>query len=216
MRKTTYFMALMLFAASSASIAMQQSKPESYRYRWHDSHGQSHFSDSLTAQAIKNGYDVINNSGMIVRHVQRTLTPDERKAAQAAAAKATAARAAAQRQHSQDIQMLNAYPNLRVFKDAQQAEVDQISQSVRTTRVNLKSQEENLAALLAHVADIKHSGKSVPAFMSKRIDKQRAAVTEQRAALEQQKKAKIEAEKQMQERIERYRKLSAQLNGNNR
>jgi uncharacterized protein (DUF488 family) len=199
-----------LIAFSACAVA-QHSKPgENYRYRWYDNHGQMHFSDSLTSNAIKNGYDVLNSSGLVVQHVQRQLTPEERKAADARQAKLAAQKAAAERQHSQDMQMLNAYPNERVFRDAQQAEVDQLTQSLSTTKINLHAQEQNLAELLAHVSELKHAGKPVPDYLEKRIDTQRAAVNQQRATLVKQQQAKDAAEKTMAERLARYRKIKAE------
>jgi hypothetical protein len=169
-----------------------------------------HFSDSLNTVAIKNGYDVLNSSGLVVRHVQRQLSPAERKVAEAEQAKKDAAKKAAERQHAEDMQMLNAYPNERVFRDAQQAEINELKQSVRTTQINLHAQEQNLAELLSHVADLKQQGKPIPAFMKKRIDTQRAAVNQQRATLAKQQSAQDEAAKRVEQRIARYRKLRAE------
>jgi len=207
---------LVLLLASTAGMAQSSKQQDSYRYRWNDDHGQMHFSDSLNAEAIKNGYDVLNSNGLVVRHVQRQLSPAERKVADAKAARQKAARAAAERQHSEDMQMLNAYPNVRVFRDAQQAEIDELKQSLRTTRINLHAQEQNLAELLSHVADLKHQGKPVPAYMQKRIDTQRAAVNDQRATMVKQQAAMDEAVKKVAARIARYRKLQAKQNDANR
>jgi valyl-tRNA synthetase len=210
MRKIIHILFIgMLFASTAAMAQQQHNAHESYRYSWIDDSGQPHYSDSLTDEAIKNGYDVLNSSGLVVRHVQRQLSPKERKEAEAAAAKNDAAHAAQQRRISEDQQMLAAYPNVRAFRDAQQAQIDQINQTLQTTQINLHAQEQNLADLLAHVADLKHSGESVPKFLRDRIDKQRASVTEQRATLARQRLDKAEAEKQMDARIKRYRKLRA-------
>jgi small-conductance mechanosensitive channel len=204
-----------LLLASTAGMAQNSMQQNDYRYRWNDDHGQMHFSDSLNAEAIKNGYDVLNSNGLVVRHVQRQLSPAERKIADAKEAKQKAVQAAAARQHAEDMQMLNAYPNVRVFRDAQQAEINELEQSVRTTQINLHAQEQNLAELLSHVADLKHQGKPVPAFMQKRIDSQRAAVNDQRATLARQQAAKDAAVKKVAERIARYKKLQAEQNPDN-
>ena len=204
-----------LLLASTAGMAQSNKQQDSYRYRWNDDHGQMHFSDSLNAQAIKNGYDVLNSNGLVVRHVQRQLSPAERKIAEAKEAKRRAAEAAAERRHSEDMQMLNAYPNVRVFRDAQEAEINELKQSVRTTQINLHAQEQNLAELLSHVADLKHQGKPVPGYMQQRIDTQRAAVNDQRATLAKQQAAEEAAVKKVAERIARYRKLQAEQNADN-
>jgi hypothetical protein len=211
----TRFILCALLLASTAALAQHGKSQESYRYRWTDDQGQMHFSDSLTTEAVKNGYDVLNSNGLIVRHVQRQLSPAERKVADAEKAKRDAADAAAARQHAEDVQMLNAYPNEQVFRDAQQAEINELTQSLHTTEINLHAQEQNLADLLAHVADLKHAGKPVPTYMTKRIDDQRTAVTQQRAHMESQKKARDEAVKRVAERVARYRKLRAKQDAGN-
>ncbi len=210
-RFTSRILCAVLLSASFAVLAQGVKQSESYRYRWLDNHGQIHFSDSLTADAIKNGYDVLNNNGLVIRHVQRQLTPQERKLADARKAREAAARATAEREHAEDMQMLEAYPNERVFRDAQQASIDEIDQTLHTTKINLHAQEQNLADLLAHAAQIRQSGKPVPSFLSKRIDTQRAAVKQQRATLVQQQQAREAAVKRVAERIARYRKLRTEL-----
>lgn len=215
MRTIHHILLAGLVCMSSVAMAQQNKGPVTYRYSWKDDSGQPHFSDSLNAQAIKNGYDVINSSGMVVRHVQRTMTPQERKIADAAKARKDAARAARNRQLAEDQQMLAAYPNERVFRDAQEAEVDELTQSVRTTEVNLHTQEQNLADLLAHVADLKHQGQPVPKYLQDRIAEQRANVTEQRHTLARQKANKLAEQKQVEQRIKHYHELREKaLSGN--
>ena len=204
-----------LVAFSAAAVAQQAKTNDSYRYRWYDTHGQMHFSDSLTKNAMKNGYDVLNSNGLVVQHVQRQLTPAERKTAEAKQAKIAAEKTAAERQHAQDMQMLNAYPTERVFRDSQEAGINELTQSLRTTEINLHAQEQNLAELLAHASDLKHAGKPVPVFLTKRIDIQRSAVNQQRATLVKQQQAKQEAVKKMNERLARYRKLKAKEDAGN-
>lgn len=193
--------------AGSAGAAAQHKS--GYRYRWHDHAGQLHYSDSLTEEAVRNGYDVISDQGLVVRHVQRHLNASERQAADAAAAREAAREAAIQRQRDQDRQMLAAYPNERVLRDALQAEIDDLDQTIHTTQMNLRAQERSLADLLAHAAEIEHGGKDVPKFMNDRIAEQRKAVAEQRDALQRQQAAKAAAEQDVEKRLQRYRALRA-------
>jgi hypothetical protein len=154
---------------------------------------------------------VVNDRGMTVRHVPRQLTPEERKAAQAEAARTAAARRASERQRQADLQLLAAYPDEDAFKASQRAEIDDLVQHMRTTRLNLRAQEQSLADLLAHAADIERTGKDVPKFLVDRIAEQRQAVAGQRATLDRQEAAKVQAEHDAEKQLQRYRKLRVEM-----
>ncbi len=154
-------------------------------YRWRDAHGVLHFSDSLPPDAVKYGYELINDQGIVVRTVERALTPQERKQrAAAAAVQAAAARQARDRARA-DRQMLAAYPQESDLQQAQQEQLSTIDQAIRTTELNLKSQERALADLLQRAAEIEHTQKAVPKFISDDIARQRGVVNTQREALAQ-------------------------------
>lgn len=210
MRVKLVIAALALLGLAVAAQA-QRANQSDYRYKWHDGTGLLHYSDSLTAEAMKYGYDVINNRGMTVRHVPRQLTPEERKAAQAEAARTAAARHASERQRQADLQLLAAYPDEDAFKASQRAQIDDLVQHMRTTRLNLRAQEQSLADLLAHAADIERTDKDVPKFLVDRIAEQRKAVAEQRATLDHQEAAKVQAEHDAEKQLQRYRKLRVEM-----
>ena len=210
MRVKLVIAALALLGCAVAAQA-QRANPSDYRYKWRDGTGLLHYSDSLTAEAMKYGYDVVNDRGMTVRHVPRQLTPEERKAAQAEAARTAAARRASERQRQADLQLLAAYPDEDAFRASQHAEIDDLVQHMRTTRLNLRAQEQNLADLLAHAADIERTGKDVPKFLVDRIAEQRQAVAGQRATLDRQEAAKVQAEHDAEKQLQRYRKLRAEM-----
>ncbi|MDN5925402.1 MAG: DUF4124 domain-containing protein, partial [Xanthomonadales bacterium] len=66
------------------ALASQDSN-QTLRYRWTDGAGHLHMADALPADASRYGYDLINQYGTVIRHVDGTKTP-----AQLAAAKAKA------------------------------------------------------------------------------------------------------------------------------
>lgn len=208
--------ALSLLLGLSAHAQSGHDK-NNYRYGWRDPQGQQHYSDSLTREAIRDGYEVIDSQGMVVRQVPRALTPQEQVAAAASASKARSAARAHAEQQQADRQMLSAYPTEQSFVDAQQAELDNLDQSIHTTELNLKSQEENLAELLDHAAGIQSAGDTVSKALSERIAHQRAVVAEQRRTLEHQhqerQQAKQRAERQLRHYREVHARLQAQLQG---
>ncbi|KRF00518.1 ABC transporter ATPase [Frateuria sp. Soil773] len=177
------------------------------RYKWRDAQGLPHYSDSLTGDAMKYGYDLVNDQGMVIQHVQRQLSTEERAAARQQAAQQAAQERAVQERARSEVQMLNAYPTEAAFRQAQKQELDTLDQQMSTTRINLHSQEKALADLLARAADLERAKQAVPKYLADSIAQQRAVVANQRATLERQQAARDLAEQQAAKRLQRYREL---------
>ena len=205
MRKTAFVIALLALT----TVVYAQSKAATYRYRWKDAAGLPHYSDSLTADAMKFGYELVNDRGLVVQHVDRQLTPEERVAAQKAAEQqATVDRAAEQRKRN-DAQMLAAYPTEAAYKTLQQENLDRMDQQIATTRSNLRSQEKALTDLLTRAGDLERAKQPVPKYLSDGITKQRDVVAHQRDTLEHQQSTRdAQVQKNAQDLVH-YRELKA-------
>lgn len=183
-------------------------------YRWKDASGVVHFSDTIPASALASGYDIVNDQGRIVRHVDRELTPAERRAAMSAAAKASAARREAQQRHMSDQQLLTAYATDKDLELSQQAQLRQIQVDITALESNLHSQEETLTELLAHAADLQHSNQPIPPYVHRRIADQRETVSDERGALARRNADLTNAKVKFAEQLKHYRELQANLRNN--
>lgn len=208
MRKSIWAVVL-LTVCSSCFYAQAAQQQGGIRYRWRDAQGLPHYSDSLSSDAMKYGYDLVNDRGMVIQHVQRQLTPEERVVAQKQAAEQAAQQRAAQERSRNEIQMLNAYPTEAAFKQAQQQELDTLDQQMSTTRINLHSQEKALADLLARAADTERAKQPVPKFLVDSIAQQRTVVAAQRSTLERQQAGRDAAAQRADQKLQRYRELKA-------
>lgn len=196
-------------AALLMSLAASAQNTGSIRYKWHDAQGLPHFSDSLTAEAMKYGYDLVNDRGLVVQHVPRQLTPEERAVAnKLAAAQAEQQRIIRERANAEE-QMLAAYPDEESFRISQQQALDTIDQQIHTTQLNLRSQEKALTDLLARAADIERAKNPVPKFLTDSIAQQRDVVTGQRTALQRQQAERAQTVQQQIKQLARYRELKA-------
>jgi hypothetical protein len=117
MRKSAFIFAIVAF---TACVAVQAQNTGNIRYKWVDGQGLAHFSDSLSAEAMKYGYDLVNDRGIVIQHVPRQLTPEERVAANKLAAIEAAKQRAEQERRDADAQMLSAYPDEESYKISQQ------------------------------------------------------------------------------------------------
>lgn len=207
MRKTAFVIALLALTAAVHA----QNRASGYRYRWKDATGLPHYSDSLTSDALKYGYDLVNDRGMVVQHVDRQLSPEERAAAQKAAEQQAVVDRAAEQRKRNDAQMLAAYPTEASFKTSQQENLDSLDQQIGTTRSNLHSQEKALTDLLTRAGDLERAKQPVPKSLNDSIAKQRDVVAHQRDALERQQNARdAQVQKNAQDLVH-YRDLKAAL-----
>jgi hypothetical protein len=192
-----------------AAVAAHAQKANGYRYKWVDPQGLAHYSDSLTAEAMKSGYEVVNDRGLVVQRVPRQLTAAER-----AVANKLAAQAAAQERARQDViraeaQMMSAYPDEAAYKISLQQTVDAIDQQIHTTRINLQSQEKALAEVLDRAADLERAKEPVPKYLADNISTQRNVVAMQRNALARQQAQRDSTVAAQARELARYRELTA-------
>ena len=180
------FLSVIIAGTLLAGVAAHAQKVNGNRYKWVDPQGLPHYSDSLTAEAMKAGYDVVNDRGMVVQRVPRQLTAAERVVANKLAKEAAAKERARQDVARAEAQMMSAYPDEASYKMSLQQTVDALDQQIRTTRINLQSQEKALTGLLDRAAELEEAKQPVPKFMVDNISKQRNVVAMQRNALARQ------------------------------
>lgn len=211
MRKSPSILILIATAllASASVCAQQKTTSNNMRYKWVDGQGLLHFSDSLTQDALKYGYSVVNDQGMVVQRVQRQLTPEEQAVAQKQAAQQAAAKRAADDQARVNAQMLAAYPDEASYKVSLQQALASMDQQIHTSKVNLRSQEQALTELLARAAEAEHDKQPVPKFLQDSIAKQRGVVSELQALLQHQQAQRDQAEQQQVQQLAHYRAVQA-------
>src|ERR1700710_1972553 len=107
--RRSFRIVLSLALCAATTLAFAQKGP-SFRFKWRDGAGLAHYSDTLTTDDLKYGYDVGNDAGMVVQHVDRQLTTEELAAAKRASDARAVQDANAQAQRQADAQMLAAYP----------------------------------------------------------------------------------------------------------
>ncbi len=209
MRKLlVFFTATALFTSVVAS-AQTPTTGGGIHYKWHDGQGKVHFTDSLTSDAMKYGFDAVNDQGLVIQHVPRQMTPDERAAANKLAADQAAKQHVEQERIQANAQMLEAYPDENTYKISQQQAMDTLDQQIHTTQLNLKTQEKALTDLLGRAAEIERTQKTVPKFIGDNIASQRAVVTGQQNTLQRQQATRTQMVQDQASQLAHYRELKA-------
>lgn len=209
MRRLVIIASIALSLGLAGTAGAQSGSANGVRYRWVDASGLPHYSDSLTNDAVKFGYDIINNNGMIVQHVGRQLSPAERAAAEKQAAQQAAQQQALEAKKRNDLQLLNTYPDEDALKAQQQQVLETLDEQMNTTRVNLHSQDSALTDLLNRAADDERAKQPVPKFLSDQIAAQRNVVANERALLQHQQANREAMVQQQAQDLQHYRELKA-------
>ena len=189
--------------------AATNSSATANRYKWKDAQGSLHFSDTLPPEALQVGYDVVNPQGVVVRHVDRPRTAEERKAdalataAQAETKQRIAAAAAA------DHQLLATYPTENDLAAVHQDRLDAIDKALSNIRVSLADQEKGLDEQLAHAATFERDGKVVPASVRQQIETLRKTIANQNAFILHREAERLELIRQSDAEMLHYRELRA-------
>lgn len=212
MHKSLSILIITALLASAPVYAQQHASTNGMRYKWVDGKGLPHFSDSLSQDALKYGYDVVNDQGMVVSHVQRQLNPEEQAAAQKQAAQQAAAKRSADNQARADEQLLAAYPDEASYKASLQLALTNMDQQIHTSKLNLRSQEQALTELLDRAAEAERGKQPVPKSLQDSISKQRGVVSDLQALLQRQQSQRDEAAQQQVQQLAHYRTLQAAQN----
>ena len=203
----TFALAIAMFSSSLSA----QDNPH-LRYKWRDAHGVQHYTDTLPPEALTAGYDVVDKNGYVIKHVERALTDEERKAGAAAAAEEAATQQHAREQTKADQQLLGAYATEEALAVVQKARLESIDQAIQSVRLSQSDQEKSLAEQLTHAASLDRNGKPVPPVVHQQIETLRKNIEAQKAfiARKQNERAAI-VQKSAAEMIH-YRELRAQQN----
>lgn len=191
----------------SSSVWAASSGPSHNRYKWTDGEGNLHYADALPPEAVKFGYEIVSAQGVVIKHVDRPKTSDERAAAKADLAKAQAAKESQEARARNDQQMLSAYPTEEDLKRAQHQQSEMMDQNLNSARISLQSQEKSLAELLGHAADLDSSGKSVPPPLAKKIGDMRKLVEDQRTYIARKEKERDNTVAHFDDELAHYRSL---------
>lgn len=185
------------------SIQTVQAQNTQTRYRWVDADGHRHLSDEVPADAARFGYDVLNQYGRVIRHVDGAKSPEQL----AAEKKQAEEHKKAMEQARRDQNLLLTYPTEAELLSSQKNQVGMTEQRIESTRINMKSQLESLAGLLDKAAQLQQNGKSVPHYLRVDIDKQRSIIRKQREWIEKTEKRLEKTRADNADTLKRYRAM---------
>ncbi len=204
-------MRLIAFALTLALVASAwaQKTTQHNRYRWTDSHGAVQYGDTPTADALQNGYDVIDARGVVIKHVDRVKTAEERKSEASAAETAAKEKQRAEEIAQADRQLLQAYPSEEALVEAQKKRIAAVDQELANVKVSQSDQEKSLTEQLAYASTFERDGKPIPAPVKQQIETLRVNIESQKKFVAAKVAQRADFEQKNQAELAHYRELRA-------
>lgn len=172
--RSVILIALLIVVPAQTLLAQSNARQ---RYSWVDDQGHKHISDEVPASAARFGYDILNEMGRVIGHVDGAKTPEEIAAEKRQMEEARLART----QEQQDQVLLMTFPTEDDLLRSQHNQEDMTAQRIESTRANMNSQLEALSGLLSQAADLQRNGETLPRYLEDRIAQQRQIIRQQRA-----------------------------------
>lgn len=171
------------------------SKAKYYRYK--DNAGEVHLIYSISDQAIKYGYEVIDHHGRVLEKVEPALTKEEREAR-------NEQRILAAKHAKQDQAILRAYPTAEAYVREDHKRIASIKGQLQNFQGLLKKSESTLAALEEEAAEEERAGKKVSASLKDRIAFMESKVESDKHNIDNLERKLEDAERKRTKRIKRY------------
>ena len=139
-------------------------------YRYKDNQGNQIIGSQVPAEFVKNGYEVINDRGQVIRVVERTLT-DEERAAQADTLEAQRlAEEAAIRQQEEDTLLLRLYRAPEEVVRRRDTTLEELDAQLSVLNALLEDAEENMASVEQRIQNNIDADREPPANLLSQRD----------------------------------------------
>lgn len=180
-------------------------------YRYTDASGVPVMNDRLPPEAIKNGYEVLNDQGVVVRVVPAQMTPEEVAELDEQTARERAAREAKALQEQKDQLLLMRYSSISDIEAARERALQSIRIRVSILRSNIRSMVQQVENYQAEAANIERSGGTVDQERMDAIEnvRKRLASTQRQLADRELEMEQVKADYQID--IDRFQHLLDQV-----
>ena len=180
-------------------------------YRYTDASGVPVMNDRLPPEAIKNGYEVLNDQGVVVRVVPAQMTPEEVAELDEQTARERAAREAKALQEQKDQLLLMRYSSISDIEAARERALQSIRIRVSILRSNIRSMVQQVENYQAEAANIERAGGTVDQERMDAVEsvRKRLASTQRQLADRELEMEQVKADYQID--IDRFQHLLDQV-----
>ncbi len=178
-------------------------------YRWKDKDGKTHYGEAVPAEYADQPYDVLNNQGIVIRHVEDTTASVDALEEESKKKEREPLISAEERQVQTDRLLVIRYSSEEEITKALDLELAQLSYDTKVITQSLESTKEAIRSQISQAADQQRAGQQISAEQQQEIEQLYA----RRAGDEKQQDAMQARQERIRARytaeLERYRFLTS-------
>ena len=181
-------------------------------YRWKDKDGKVHYGAAVPAEYAEQPYDILNNAGMVIEHVEDTSIPVEVRVEEEIKGRQPLI-SDEERLRQTDRLLVIQYRSEEEIENARDLQIDQLGYDSKIINQSYDSTNNAVRDQIRQAADQQRANQQISEDQQKGIDKLYA-----RLARDEQKRSRMEhREKRIRDRfqadLERYRFLTSDTQG---
>lgn len=158
MRVITIFYILVLLLSSAEASAKNY-------YRFKNSQGKLVVKDYLPEYALRNGYEVLNGTGRLIKTIPAELSPKEKQRQKLIEQKLQEKHQAERKKRQKDILLLRQYSDVDAIERSKQSQTSTLNTNIRIVKAHTTTLEEKLALHQKRAADFERQGRKVPKYV---------------------------------------------------
>ena len=179
-------------------------------YRWKDKDGKTHYGAAVPAEYRDQPYDILNNAGMVIEHVEDTTIPVEVIAAKKIKKGREPLISEETRRIQADKLLVIRYSSEEEILKAQELEISQLGYDLKVINQSYKSTATAIRSQVKQAADQQRAGQKISPETQKKIDQlyARQAQDKKRRTVMTNRETQIRLRYQAE--IERYHYLTTE------
>jgi chromosome segregation ATPase len=202
---------LFSFLIASALLCASSSLNAREIYRYKDASGVSVINDRLPPEVAALGYEVLSDTGVLLRVVPPKKTPEQLEALDAQESEAERAQRQAEQQRKADELLLIRYSSIDDIKAARERSLQALQIRANILRSNLRSMAQQLGNYQAEAAAIERLGQALDQERIEAIQNLRARIETSQLALSDREQEVEDVTQAYQADIDRFQHLMDQV-----
>jgi hypothetical protein len=179
-------------------------------YKWVDENGQMHFGDKIPQKYLVKEHDELDEHGMKVKHMEAEKTAQEKVEAKRLEEQRKQALLEEEKKKKLDRVLLDAYDSEHDLIVARDSRLEAVATQIQLSEAIIRQSNKKVKTMEDQVAEIKVSGREVPANLYKSIEIERQQITSQTRVMDSHKKRRDEISEKYNDYINRFREARAQ------
>lgn len=140
-------------------------------YRYENNEGVMVIRDTIPADMVHKGYDILGADGRKLKVVPRSLTPEEIEARRVLEEHQAREAEKKRIQKEADLRLLSLYSTPKDAERARDRQLEALTVAINVNKGNIERMEKELSEASAIAADRERSGVKVPPFVIKKIER---------------------------------------------